>query len=31
MTPDGELAYDTIRIARRVLLSDGVSLARIPA
>jgi hypothetical protein len=31
MTPDGELAYDTIRIARRVLLSDGVRLARIPA
>ncbi len=27
-TPDGELAYDTIQRVRRVLLSDGVRLAR---
>jgi hypothetical protein len=28
MTPDGELAYDTIQIVRHVLLSEGVGLAR---
>jgi hypothetical protein len=28
MTPDGELAYDTIQRVRHVLLSEGVRLAR---
>ena len=28
MTPDGELAYDTIQSVRHVLLSEGVRLAR---
>ena len=28
MTPDGELAYDTIQRVRHVLLSKGVRLAR---
>ena len=31
MTPDGELAYDTIQRVRHVLLSEGESLARTPA
>jgi hypothetical protein len=31
MTPDGELAYDTIQRVRHVLLSEGVRLARRPA
>jgi hypothetical protein len=31
MTPDGELAYDTIQRVRHVLLSDGVRLTRPPA
>ena len=31
MTPDGELAYDTIQRVRHVLLSEGVRLARTPA
>ena len=31
MTPDGELAYDTIQRVRHVLLSEGVRLARTTA
>ena len=31
MTPDGELAYDTIQRVRHVLLSEGVRLSRTPA